>query len=140
MNRNLTIGFCLTLLLTSLLIGGLAFDVSAQQPTAPAPPAAAPSDSKPATAAPDSSAPSASTPQSQPPATQQAPSSNVQTETRTEKTERIVEREPGTILGVNPTIALMVGAALLVVIVFALVSMSRRKEEIRRTTHTHTGV
>jgi hypothetical protein len=71
---------------------------------------------------------------------QQAPSSNVQTETRTEKTERIVEREPGTFLGVNPTVALMVGAALLVVIVFALVSMSRRKEEVRHTHHTHTGI
>ena len=139
MNRNRTIGLCLTLLLTSLLIGGLAFDASAQQPTAPAPPAAAPSDSKPAPA-PDSSAPSSSTPQSQPPATQQAPSTNVQTDTRTEKTERVVEREPGTFLGVNPTIALMVGAALLVVIVFAFVSMSRRKEEVRHTTHTHTGV
>jgi hypothetical protein len=139
MNRNRTIGLCLTLLLTSLLIGGLAFDVSAQQPTAPAPPAAAPSDSKPAPA-PDSSAPSSSTPQSQPPAMQQAPSTNVQTDTRTEKTERIVEREPGTFLGVNPTIALMVGAALLIVIVFALVSMSRRKEEVRHTHHTHTGI
>ena len=137
MTRNWTIGLCLTLLLTSLLIGGLAFDAGAQQPTAPVPAApAAPSDS---TARPDSSAPS-STPQSQPPAMQQAPSTNVQTDTRTEKTERIVEREPGTFLGVNPTIALMVGAALLVVIVFAFVSMSRRKEDIRHTTHTHTGV
>ncbi len=139
MNRNSTIGLGLTLLLTSLLIGGLAFDASAQQPTAPAPPAAAPSDSKPAEPAPDSSAPS-STPQSQPPAMQPAPSTNVQTETRTEKTERIVEREPGTFLGVNPTIALMVGAALLVAIVFAFVSMSRRKEEVRHTHHTHTGI
>ena len=137
MTRNWTIGLCLTLLLTSLLVGGLAFDAGAQQPTAPAPAApAAPSDS---TARPDSSAPS-STPQSQPPAMQQAPSTNVQTDTRTEKTERIVEREPGTFLGVNPTIALMVGAALLVVIVFALVSMSRRKEEVRHTHHTHTGI
>jgi len=140
MNRNSTIGLCLTLLLTSLLIGGLAFDASAQQPTAPAPPAAAPSDSKPAAPAPDGSAPSSSTPQSQPPAMQPAPSTNVQTETRTEKTERIVEREPGTFLGVNPTIALMVGAALLVAIVFAFVSMSRRKEEVRHTHHTHTGI
>ena len=137
MTRNWTIGLCLTLLLTSLLIGGLAFDAGAQQPTAPVPAApAAPSDS---TARPDISAPS-STPQSQPPAMQQAPSTNVQTDTRTEKTERIVEREPGTFLGVNPTIALMVGAALLVVIVFALVSMSRRKEEVRHTHHTHTGI
>ena len=28
----------------------------------------------------------------------------------------------------------------IVVIVFAFVSMSRRKEDIRHTTHTHTGV
>ena len=137
MTRNRTSGFCLTLLLTSLLVGGLAVDASTQQPTAPAPAApAAPSDS---TARPDSSAPS-STPQPQPPAMQQAPSTNVQTDTRTEKTERIVEREPGTFLGVNPTIALLVGAALLVVIVFALVSMSRRKDEVRHTHHTHTGI
>jgi hypothetical protein len=137
MTRNWTSGFCLTLLLTSLLVGGLAVDARAQQPTAPAPAApAAPSDS---TARPDSSAPSG-TPQSQPPAMQQAPSTNMQTETRTEKTERIVEREPGTFLGVNPTIALLVGAALLVVIVFALVSMSRRRDEVRHTHHTHTGI
>jgi len=118
MNRHWTIGLCLSLLLTPLLIGGLAFDVAAQQPTAPAP--AAP-------AAPDRSAPS-SAPQSQSPQ-MQAPSTNVQTGTRTEKSERIVEREPGTILGVNPTIALIVGAAVLVVIVFAFVSMSRRRED-----------
>jgi hypothetical protein len=131
MNRHRTIGLCLSLLLTSLLIGGLAFDVAAQQPTAPAPAAPA------APAAPDSSAPNSapSAPQSQPPQ-MQAPSSNVQTETRTEKSERIVEREPGTILGVNPTIALIVGAAVLIVIVFAFVSMSRRREDEIHHTHT----
>ena len=131
MNRHWTIGLCLSLLLTSLLIGGLAFDVAAQQPTAPAPAAPA------APAAPDSSAPNSapSAPQSQSPQ-MQAPSSNVQTETRTEKSERIVEREPGTILGVNPTIALIVGAAVLIVIVFAFVSMSRRREDEIHHTHT----
>lgn len=133
MNRHWTIGLCLSLLLTSLLIGGLAFDVAAQQPTAPAPAAPAAPDSSAPNSAPSASAPS--TPQSQSPQ-MQAPSSNVQTETRTEKSERIVEREPGTILGVNPTIALIVGAAVLVVIVFAFVSMSgRREDEIH---HTHT--
>jgi hypothetical protein len=140
MNRNRMIGLCLTLLLTALLIGGPAFEASAQQPTAPSPPAAAPSDSRPAAPAPDGSAPSSSAPQSQTPAMQPAPSTSVQTDTRTEKTERIVEREPGTFLGVNPTVALMVGAALLIVIVFAFVSMSRRKEEVHRTHHTHTGI
>ena len=130
MKRNWTIGLCLTLLVASLVIGGLALDASAQQPSAPAP--ATP-------AVPDGSAPS-SPPPPPAPQVQPAPSTNVQTDTRTEKTERIVEREPGTFLGINPTIALMVGAALLVVIVFALVSMSRRKEEVRHTHHTHTGI
>jgi carbohydrate-binding DOMON domain-containing protein len=68
---------------------------------------------------------------------QQAPSTNTQTETRTEKTERIVEREPGKFLGVDATVAMLVGAALLIVIVFALVAMSRRRDEIQ---HTHTRV
>ena len=122
MKRNWTIGLCLTLLLTSLVIGGLALDASAQQPSAPAP--ATP-------AVPDSSAPSSPpAPQAQPP----APSTNVQTDTRTEKTERIVEREPGTFLGVNPTIALLVGAAVLIVIVFSLVAMGRRRDEL---SHRH---
>ena len=128
MKRNWTIGLCLTLLLTSLAIGGLALDASAQQPSAPAP--ATP-------AVPEGSAPSSPPPPPPPPAPQvqpPAPSTNVQTDTRTEKTERIVEREPGTFLGVNPTIALLVGAAVLIVIVFSLVAMSRRRDEVR---HTH---
>jgi hypothetical protein len=118
MKRNWTIGLGLTLLLTSLVIGGLALDAGAQQPSAPAP--ATP-------AVPDSSAPSSPPPPPPPPQVQQpAPSTNVQTDTRTEKTERIVEREPGT--------ALLVGAAVLIVIVFSLVAMSRRRDEVR---HTH---
>jgi len=126
MKRNWTIGLGLTLLLTSLVIGGLALDAGAQQPSAPAP--ATP-------AVPDSSAPSSPPPPPPAPQVQQpAPSTNVQTDTRTEKTERIVEREPGTFLGVNPTIALLVGAAVLIVIVFSLVAMSRRRDEVR---HTH---
>lgn len=111
-----------------LLIAGLAADVHAQQPPPPPP---APSETRPA---PDSSttppAPPAA-PQSeygsQPP---QAPSSNTQIETRTE-TERVVEREPGTFLGVDPTMAMIVGAVLVIVIVIALVAMGRRGDEIR---------
>jgi len=125
MKRNWTIGLCLTLLLPSLLIGGLALDASAQQPSAPAP--ATPP-------VPDASAPSSPPPPPAPQVQPPAPSTNVQTDTRTEKTERIVEREPGTFLGVNPTIALLVGAALLIVIVFSLVAMSRRRDEVH---HTH---
>ncbi|HET8530148.1 MAG TPA: hypothetical protein VFO08_03305 [Methylomirabilota bacterium] len=127
MNRNWTIGLWLTL----LLIGGLAPDASAQQPSAPTTPSA-PAESRPP--APDSSAPGG-TPQSQPPQMQQAP--NVQTETRT---ERIVEREPGKFLGVDPTVAMIVGAVLLIVIVFALVAMGRRRDEIHHTHHTQPRV
>jgi len=124
MTRNWTIGICLTL----LLIAGFTVNASAQQPTAPAP--AAPTDPK---AAPDSSsAPQPAQPQS--PQLQQAPPPSTQTETRTEKTERIVEREPGKFLGVDPTIAMILGAALLIVIVFARVAMSRRRDEVE---HIH---
>jgi hypothetical protein len=124
MTRNWTIGICLTL----LLIAGFTVNASAQQPTAPAP--AAPTDPK---AAPDSSsAPQPAQPQS--PQLQQAPPPSTQTETRTEKTERIVEREPGKFLGVDPTIAMILGAALLIVIVFAMVAMSRRRDEVE---HIH---
>ncbi|MGH7383758.1 MAG: hypothetical protein ACREKG_01165 [Candidatus Rokuibacteriota bacterium] len=119
------VGACLSL----LLIGGLAVDVNAQQP--PAPPA--PAETKPA---PDSGATQPAPPPapqseygSQPP---QAPSSNTQIETRT-GTERVVEREPGTFLGVDPTVAMIVGAVLVIVIVIALVAMGRRGDEIRHT-------
>jgi hypothetical protein len=123
MNRSWTIGLCLTL----LLIGGAALAAGAQQPSAPSTPSA-PAESRPP--APDSSAPGG-TPQSQPPQMQPVP--NVQTETRTE-TERIVEREPGKFLGIDPTVAMIVGAVLVIVIVFAMVAMGRRRDEIH---HTH---
>ena len=125
MTRNWTIGICLTL----LLIAGFTVNASAQQPTAPAP--AAPADPKPQ--APDSG--SASQPaQPQPPRIQKAPPPSTQTETRTEKTERIVEREPGKLLGVDPTVAMILGAALLIVIIFAMVAISRRRDEVE---HIH---
>jgi hypothetical protein len=129
MTRNWTIGLCLTL----LLMGGFALDARAQQPSAPAAPAV-PADPK-AQAPDSSSAPQPSQPST--PQMQPAPSTNTQTETRTEKTERIVEREPGKFLGVDPTVAMILGAVLLIVIVFALVAMSRRRDEIQ---HTHTRV
>ena len=132
---GISIGMCLML----LLLGGFALDASAQQPSAPAPVApATPTDPKPQ--APDSggSQPAQSQPpQPQAPQLQQAPPTNTQTEVRTEKSERIVEREPGKFLGVDPTVALLLGAALLIVIVFALVAMSRRRDEVQ---HTHTRV
>ena len=127
MKRNWTIGICLSL----LLIAGFTLNASAQQPTAPAPTAPpAPADPKPPV--PDSgSAAQPAPPQS--PQMQQAPPTSTQTETRTEKTERIVEREPGKLLGVDPTVAMILGAAILIVIVFAMVAMSRRRDEV----HTH---
>ena len=130
MTRIWTKALCLNL----LLIGGFAMTASAQQPTAPAP--AAPADSKASdnnTAQPSPS-PAAPAPA---PQLQQTPPPSTQTETRTEKTERIVEREPGKFLGVDPTVAMILGATILIVIVFAMVAMSRRRDEIP---HTHTRV
>jgi flagellar biosynthesis/type III secretory pathway M-ring protein FliF/YscJ len=134
MNHNIERNWMIGALLTLLLIGGFALDASAQQP-APAPAApAAPAESTPK--APESSAPqSSSTPQSPSPQTQQPPSTNVQTETRTERIEGIVEREPGKFLGVDPMVALIVGAVLVIIIVFAMVAMSRRSEDVH---YTHT--
>ncbi len=128
MTRIWTMALCLTL----LLIGGSAMTASAQQPTAPAP--AAPADSK---ATDNSTAQPSPSPAAPAPQLQQTPPPSTQTETRTEKTERIVEREPGKFLGVDPTVAMILGAAILIVIVFAMVAMSRRRDEIP---HTHTRV
>jgi pyruvate dehydrogenase E2 component (dihydrolipoamide acetyltransferase) len=124
MRRNWTIGLCLTL----LLIGGFAFEASAQTPPAPATPSAPAAPSEPAKPAPDA------TPQPAAPSQMQkapdAPAPSTQTETRT---ERVVEHER-TFLGVDPTVAMILGAALLIVIVFAMVAMSRRRDEVE---HTH---
>lgn len=125
MNRmNWVIGSMLAL----LLVGGLAVDVSAQQPAAPAP---AQTETKPAESG--STPPAAqSAPQQQaPPA--QVPSSNVTIESKTERSERVVE-QPARFLGMDPTLAMVLGAVLLIVIVVGLVAMSRRTEEV---THTH---
>ena len=125
MNRkNWAIGSMLAL----LLVGGLALDVSAQQPAAPAP---AQTETKPADSG--STPPAAqSAPQPQaPPA--QVPSSNVTIESKTERTERVVE-QPARFLGMDATLAMVLGAILLIVIVVGLVAMSRRTEEV---VHTH---
>ena len=123
--------------LALLLVGGLALDVSAQQPAAPAPPAQ--TESKPA--APAAPADKAATPpaQQQQPSgqvqTPQVPSSNVQIERRTERVERVVEQPGGSFLGMDPTVALAIGAVLFIVIVVGLVAMSRRTEEVHHTHH-----
>jgi hypothetical protein len=113
-----------------LLVGGLAaLEVSAQQPAAPAPPAQ--TESKPADSG---STPPAAQQPSDKAQTPQVPSSNVQIESRTERTERVVER-PSSFLGMDPTVALAIGAVLFIVIVVGLVAMSRRTEEVHHTHH-----
>jgi len=115
---NLIAGIILSL----LLIGGLAVNVGAQQPAAPPAPAETPQ-------TPDSAARPA--PPQVPPS-----SNNTQIETRTERTERVVER-PATFLGVNATVAMVLGAVLVVVIVIGMVAMSRRNDEVH---HTHSRI
>ena len=127
MRRNWTIGPCLALILGLTLVGGFAVESSAQTPPAPATPSAPPAPSEPAKPAPEAT-PAAPQSQTQQPPSVQAPST--QTETRT---ERVVEHER-TFLGVDPTIAMIIGAVLLIVIVFAMVAMGRRRDEIE---HTH---
>lgn len=124
---NWVIGACLSL----LLVGGLAMDVSAQQSAPPAP-SSAPTETKPDQPA----SPSPATPPSGQMERQQTPpptNNNTQIETRS---ERIVEREtPGRIFGVDPMVALIVGAVLLIVIVVGLVAMGRRTEDVHHTHH-----
>jgi hypothetical protein len=124
------IGACLSL----LLVGGLAMDVSAQQSAPPAAPSA-PAETKPDSGATQPSSPSQATPPSGQMQQQQPPSSNTQIESRTERWTTVVEREGSKIFGVDPTLAMIIGAVLLVVIVIGLVAMSRRTEEV--DTHTH---
>ena len=119
-------------MLALLLVGGLAaLEVSAQQPPAPAPPAQ--TESKPADSG--STPPAAQQQPSDKAQTPQVPSSNVQIESRTERTERVVERPGGSFLGMDPTVALAIGAVLFIVIVVGLVAMSRRTEEVHHTHH-----
>ena len=121
-----------------LVITGVAIDAGAQAPaTAPetkqSAPESTPSQPAPSTQGEDKGSPAATPPaartdQPAPP----APGSTVierQVETRT------VEREPARILGVDPVIALVIGAVVLVVIILGMVAMSRREED---HPHRHT--
>jgi hypothetical protein len=126
MNRTSWIaGTCLSL----LLIGGVALDVSAQQPSAPPAPAA-PSETAPAPANPTPPVPRTEY-GGQP---QQAPPTGSQIETRPGP---LAEGERGTFLGIDPTLALIVGAVLVIVIVIALVAMGRRGDEVHETHRRH---
>lgn len=82
--------------------------------------------------------------QAQPtPPAQVAPGSeSKQSESRTDyrsdtRSERIVETERGKFLGMDPTFAMIVGAVLFIVIIMAMVAMSRKSSnttvETRRT-------
>ena len=79
--------------------------------------------------------------QPNPPA-QVAPGSESKSESRTDyrsdtRSERVVETERGKFLGMDPTFAMIVGAVLFIVIVMAMVAMSRKSSnttvETRRT-------
>ena len=79
--------------------------------------------------------------QPNPPA-QVAPGSESKSESRTDyrsdtRSERIVETERGKFLGMDPTLAMIIGAVLFIVIVMAMVAMSRKSSittvETRRT-------
>jgi hypothetical protein len=79
--------------------------------------------------------------QPNPPA-QVAPGSESKSESRTDyrsdtRSERIVETERGKFLGMDPTFTMIIGAVLFIVIVMAMVAMSRKSSnttvETRRT-------
>ena len=126
MNRtSWIIGICVSL----LLVGGLTLDVSAQQPPAPAP---APADPTPAPPSPTPPVPRTEY-GGQPP---QGPPTSTPIEPRPMP---LAEREPGRFLGMDPTVAMIVGAVLVIVIVIGLVAMSRPGTEVRRT-HTRREV
>ena len=80
--------------------------------------------------------------QATPPAQVAPGSESKQSESRTDyrsdtRSERIVETERGKFLGMDPTLAMIVGAVLFIVIVVAMVAMSRKSSnttvETRRT-------
>jgi hypothetical protein len=116
---NWIIAACLGL----LLIGGSAFDASAQQP--PTPPAPAETPQAPESPTRPAPAPTPQTEYGGQPA--QAPPTSSQIETRPASP---VGQESTTFLGVDPTVAMVIGAVLVIVIVFGLVAMSRRGDEV----------
>ena len=122
--------------LSLLLLGGLAYDVSAQQTPPPsAAPSAPPTEpSKPPVMTPPSSpAPVAPAPGGQMRQdTPQPPSTNT-----IERNTTVVDRDHGQIFGMQPTVALIIGAVLLVVIILGLVAMSRGGGDTEVHEHHH---
>jgi hypothetical protein len=123
---NWIAGTCLSL----LLIGGAVLDARAQQPPAPPAPVETPQQ-PPAPQTPDSPP----RPQMEParPQTEyggptQTPPSGSQIDTRPAP---LAGRDSGTFLGVDATLAMILGAVLVVVVVIGIVAMSRRGDEMR---------
>lgn len=121
-----------------LMFGGLALDASAQQPTAPtAPTETAPAPDRPQTPPAPQTPPVPKTEYGGQPS--QTPPTGSQIETRPAQ-----NGQDGRFLGMDPTVAMIVGAVLLIVIVMSLVAMSRRGADVTRRDvdveerHTHT--
>ena len=129
---NWIAGTCLGLLLSLLMIGGAMVDASAQQPPAPPAPVETPQtpDSSPARPQTEPARPQTEY-GGQPP---QAPPTGSQIDTRPAPR---AEREPGAFLGVDSTLAMVLGAVLVVVVVVGIVAMSRRGDEVRETHRRH---
>jgi hypothetical protein len=120
------------LLLSALLAVGLVGGAIAQSTTPPAPggttsPADKPTDTKndPAPAAPSAQ-------RDQPPAT--APSADVKVDVKTDRSSESPSALPRTdesrrILGMNPTALVLIGAVLFVVVIVAIVSMTRNARD-----------
>jgi hypothetical protein len=142
-SKNWILALCLGL----LVIGG-ALEVTAQQPTPQAPatpqtetaPAPDRTPTQPAPENPPAQTPTPRTEYGGQPAP--APPTGSQIDTRP-----ATNGESRSLFGIDPTVAVIIGAALLVIIVISLVAMSRRTDtststrnvdtEVRRTTTRH---
>ncbi len=119
----------MTLLLgVALVFGVFVVDTHAQTPAAP--PAQQGGASQPSPGAADKATTPQGTPTPEvrgerPPAAQQPPNVTIDNRSQTRG-----GGERGKFLGVDPTVAMVIGAALVVVIVIALVAMSKRTEDI----------
>ena len=132
----------LAIFLGLVLIGGV-LEASAQQPATPQAPtetAPAPAPAQPAPENPPASAPAPRTEYGGQPS--QTPPTGSQVDTRP-----ATNGEGRSFLGVDPTIAMLIGAVLLVIIVISLVAMARRTDSTTRkvdtevrSTHTRTHV
>ncbi|HKZ06328.1 MAG TPA: hypothetical protein VJU81_12725 [Methylomirabilota bacterium] len=124
------LGACLSL----LLVGGLALDVSAQQQPPPATAPSTPSTPDPSTSPSTPPSPPSGTMQRDNPSATMPPAAPDGSRLETRDTPRAPGAENGRIFGLAPGVALLIGAALLVVIVIALVAMSKKSDEV---IHTH---